>query len=228
MSLTDASEASRAPSFLRARNQMVDSQIRPVQVSDPRIIKAMRALPRERFVPAEAADLAYADRALSLGDGRVLMEPRITARLLQVAAPRAHQAALVVAAGTGYAAVLLAQLGLRVVALEQNSRLGQLGAALCAEFAPAIRFERGALAEGWRPGAPYDLILIDGAVSALPQSLAAQLSSGGRLATVLWPPGKVGVAVLAEPSSGGLRGRPQFDASTRLIPELVPPAVFDF
>ena len=212
----------------RARNYMVDSQIRPVQVSDLRILAAMRDVPRERFAPAAGAAVAYADRAVDLGDGRVLMEPRIIARMLQVAVPRGGETALVLAASSGYASVLLARLGVRVTALEQNPRLAEWGAGLCAELAPTVRYERGTLVEGWRAGAPYDLILIDGGVTALPSSLSAQLAPGGRVVAVVSPPGKVGVAVLAEASAGGLRGRPQFDAATPLIPELGPAPSFEF
>ena len=211
-----------------ARNRMVDTQIRPVQVHDPRIIKAMRELPRELFVPAASRDLAYADRGVKLGGGRVLMEPRIIARMLQVAVPLAGEKALVLAAGTGYGAALLAALGLQVIALEQDPGLAAEGARLCAVWAPGVRFEAGPLAAGWQPGAPYDLIVIDGAVRALPPALEAQLAPGGRLAAVLWPEDRVGTVVLAEASTHGLRARPQFDATTALIAELAPAPKFSF
>lgn len=211
-----------------ARNRMVDTQIRPVQVHDPRIIKAMRELPRERFVPAASVGLAYADRGVKLGAGRVLMEPRIIARMLQVALPRAGEKALVVAAGTGYGAALLAALGLRVTALEQDPGLAADGARICAEWAPGVRFEVGPLAAGWKAGAPYDLIVIDGAVRALPEALQAQLAPVGRLTAVLWPEGHVGTVVLAEASTHGLRSRAQFDATTALIAELAPAPKFTF
>ena len=211
-----------------ARNRMVDTQIRPVQVSNPRIIKAMRSLPRERFVPAGSAGLSYADRAVKLGGGRVLMEPRITGRMLQVAVPRSGEKALVVAAGTGYAAALLAMLGLDVIALEQDAELAARGARICSELGLAPRFVVGALAGGWPAEAPYSLILIDGAVRALPEALASQLAPEGRLAAVLWPEGRVATAILAEASTHGLRARPQFDAATALIPELAPAPQFSF
>ncbi len=211
-----------------ARNRMVDTQIRPVQVHDPRIIKAMRALPRERFVPAASRALAYADCGVKLGAGRVLMEPRIIARMLQVAVPHAGEKALVVAAGTGYGAALLAALGLHVTALEQDPGLAAEGARICAEWAPGVRFEVGPLTAGWKPGAPYDLIVIDGAVRALPAALEAQLTPAGRLAAVLWPEDRVGTVILAEASTHGLRARPQFDATTALIAELAPAPKFTF
>ena len=222
-----------APDFVQTRNRMVDSQIRPVQVSDARILKAMRELPRERFVPDGSAAIAYADRPVRLGaagqgPGRVLMEPRIIARMLQVAVPRSGEKVLVVAAGTGYAAALLAAMGLQVTALEQDPALAAEGSRICAILAPGVRFEVAPLATGWAAGAPYDLILIDGGVRALPEALAGQLSSSGRLAAVLVAEGRVGTVVLAEASTHGLRARPQFDATTALIPELAPEARFDF
>ncbi len=228
MSQSDAHPSPPTQEYVSARNQMVDSQIRPLQVNDARILKAMREVPRERFVPPAAAGFAYADRAVPLGGGRVLMEPRIIGRMLQVASPRAGERALVVAAGTGYAAVLLARLGLTVIALEQDAALAGRGAAICAALAPTIRFETGPLQAGWADASPYELILIDGAVRTLPPVLAGQLAAAGRLAAVLWPEAQVGTVVLAEASNGGLRGRPQFDASTPLIPELAPRPAFAF
>lgn len=217
-----------APDTAGARNRMVDTQIRPTQVSDPRILKAMRELPRERFVPAAAALLAYADRAVKLGDGRVLMEPRIIARMIQVAVPKAGERALVVGAGTGYAASLLTALGLRVTALEEDTGLAETGRQVCGALAPGVRYVVGPLIAGWPSEAPYDLILIDGAVRALPESLAGQLAPTGRVAAVLSPEGHVGTVVLAEPSMDGLRARPQFDAATPLIPQLLPALHFQF
>ena len=91
-----------AQAFAEARNRMVDSQIRPNKVTDPRIITAMRQLPRERFLPADLAPLAYADEDVPLGKGRVLLEPTVIARLVQLTSVVAGERALVVAAGTGY------------------------------------------------------------------------------------------------------------------------------
>ena len=214
--------------LVQARNRMVDTQVRPVQVSDPRIIKAMREVPRERFAPEGREALAYADIGVPLAAGRVLMEPRIIARLLQSAVPLGGERALVVGAGTGYSAVLLARLGVSVVALEQDAALAARGVILCKELAPTVRFVTGPLLDGFSSAAPYDFILIDGAVRILPDALTSQLAPGGRLAAVLWPQGRVGSGVLAEHSTHGLRARQQFDASTPLIPELVPAPRFSF
>ena len=105
--------------FDDARIRMVDSQIRPNKVTDSRILTAMRRLPRERFLPPELAVRAYSDEDVPLGNGRVLTEPMVIARLIQLAAPIPGESALVVAAGTGYGAAVLAGCGVRVVALEE-------------------------------------------------------------------------------------------------------------
>ena len=135
-----------------ARRRMVDTQVRPLQVSDPRILEAMRHLPRERFVPADRADSAYMDQDVPLGGGRVLTEPRVIARLLQVLVPLRGERALVVGAGTGYAACLIQALGATVVALEQNPELAATGRALLAELAPGVEYREGSLADGYPAG----------------------------------------------------------------------------
>lgn len=211
-----------------ARRRMVDTQIRPVQVSDPRIIEAMRTLPRERFVPADRAVVAYMDQDVPLGHGRVLTEPRVIARLVQVLVPRRGERALVVAAGTGYAACLLAALGVEVVALEQNQTLADWGRRLTAELAPGISYRTGALAQGCAEAGPYQLILIDGAVREIPGALAAQLAPAGRVAGVLARAGRVPTGFLAEASGKDLSIRPHFDAATPLLPELAPAPGFSF
>jgi protein-L-isoaspartate(D-aspartate) O-methyltransferase len=212
-----------------ARHRMVDTQLRPVQVNDQRVLHAMLELPRERFLPAEAAGSAYMDRSIPLSGGRVLTEPRVIARLIQSLVPLRGEKALVIGAGTGYAAAILERIGLAVVALEQQESLAAIGQAACAEFAPRVLYRHGPLAEGWASDGPYDVILIDGAVRSIPQALPAQLSPKGRVACVLKADARVPAAVLAEPSVGGrLRERFQFDAAVPLLPELAPPPGFSF
>ena len=125
-----------AQAFAETRNRMVDSQVRPNKVTDPRIIAAMRQLPRERFLPPRLAPLAYADEDVPLGEGRVLIEPTVIARLVQLTAIAAGERALVVAAGTGYGAALLAACGARVTALEEAAPLQAVARAVLAELAP--------------------------------------------------------------------------------------------
>ena len=217
------------PDFTESRDRMVDSQLRPNRVIDPRLLAAMRALPRERFLPPGLRALAYSDEDIPLGGGRVLLEPMVFARLVQLLAPAEGARALVVAAGVGYGAAVLAACGARVTALEEDRALAALAGPALAAVAPTVMLVSGPLAAGWPAGAPYDLILIEGAVREIPPALGAQLrADGGRLAAVLTGAGPMGRAVLAEPTPGGLRARPMFDCGTPPIPSLLPRPGFVF
>lgn len=212
-----------------ARKRMVDSQIRPNKVTDPRILAAMRHLPREKFLPEGAAALAYADEDVPLGNGRFMMEPMVLARLLQIAEPKEGERALVVAAGTGYGAAVLSQCGPRVTAVEEDPALLAIARDALGAEAPGVHLVSGALDAGWLAGAPYDIILIEGAVKAIPNAIAQQLKmSGGRVVTVISGPGRTNQAVLAEATSFGLRAQPVFDCGTPPLPSLLPAAEFVF
>jgi len=212
-----------------ARKRMVDSQIRPNKVADPRILAAMRHLPREKFLPEGAAALAYADEDVPLGNGRFMMEPMVLARLLQIAEPKEGERALVVAAGTGYGAAVMSQCGPRVTAVEEDPALLAIARDALGAEAPGVHLVSGALDAGWLAGAPYDIILIEGAVKAIPNAIAQQLKmSGGRVVTVISGPGRTNQAVLAEATSFGLRAQPVFDCGTPPLPSLLPAAEFVF
>jgi protein-L-isoaspartate(D-aspartate) O-methyltransferase len=230
-------DSTPAPDYAAARDVMVDGLLRPNRVTDQRVLLAMRTLPRERFVPHALAPLAYIDGDLALGGGRVLMNPLVLARLVQLAAPRPGETALVVGAGAGYGATVLAACGAQVTALEENPALIELSARAGAAADAGIQFAAGRLADGWPERAPYDLIIIEGAVGAVPDRIGRQVARNGRLVTVLAAPGAGaagggiaggGVAVLAEPSAGGLSIRPAFDANTPCLPELLPARGFSF
>ena len=180
---------------------MVSSQLRTNNVSDPRIVAAMEAVARERFVPAERAALAYVDVPVPLGNGRALNAPLATARLIAESGVKAGEKVLIVGAATGYAAALLAELGARVTALEvDESLLASARKALAKVH--GVSLVSGRLEAGWRKGAPYDVILIDGAIEALPEVFAAQLSAGGRLLTGLVDKGVTRLALGRKAGSG--------------------------
>jgi protein-L-isoaspartate(D-aspartate) O-methyltransferase len=215
--------------FADPRNRMVDSQVRPNKVTDPRILAAMRALPRERFLPPALASLAYADEDVPLGNGRVLMEPMLTARLIQLIAPIAGERALLVACGVGYGAAVLAACGVRVTALEEDAALLAVAHTALAAFAPGVNLVAGPLAAGWPSEAPYDIVLIEGAVAVPPQTILAQLRlEAGRLVTVIRGAAGHGQAVRGETTQAGLRLRTEFDCATPPIPALLPAPVFTF
>jgi protein-L-isoaspartate(D-aspartate) O-methyltransferase len=221
--------ASRNAAFAIARGLMVDGQVRPNKVTDPRVIGAMRRIRRERFVPPQAFPIAYTDQEVPLGGGRTLLQPMVIARLVQLAAAVEGERALVVGAGPGYGAALLAACGAQVVALEEDEALLATARTVLPEEAPRVEIVAGTLAEGWPAGAPYDLILIEGAVRAIPPLLAPQLRPGtGRLIAVSAPAGAVPRAVIAEASPIGLHAQPVFDCAAALIPQLLPPKSFEF
>ena len=205
--------------FAEARNCMVDSQVRPNKVTDPRIIAAMRRIPRERFLPPQLAARAYVDEDVPLGGGRYLIEPMVIARLAQLTAAAAGERALVVAAGTGYGAALLAACGARVTALEDDLSLQAIAHRVLAELAPSVSLVAGPMTTGWSPAAPYDVILIEGAVQEIPQAIGDQLhQQSGRLVTICAGSARLGQAVLAEATPAGLRTQPIFDCATPPIP----------
>lgn len=221
--------ATPATDYARARENMVVGQLTPARLRDARIIDAMRHLPRERFVPAAQAAIAYADRDVPLGGGRVLMEPRIIARLLQILMPRRGERALVVGAGAGYGAAVLAMLGLAVTALEEDASLLDLARAATADLAAPIAFRQGPIAAGLPGEAPFAVALVEGAVELIPPAVAALVAaSGGRLATVLAPPGETGRGVLAEQAGAAFRTWPHFDAATAVLPGFTIPPAFRF
>ncbi len=215
--------------FADPRKRMVDSQVRPNKVTDPRILAAMRAIPRERFLSPELAPLAYADEDVKLGNGRVLMAPMLTARLIQLIAPAAGERALVVAAGVGYGAAVLAACGMRVTALEEDEALLAVARTALAAVSPGVNLVAGPLAAGWPAEAPYDIVFIEGAVAAPPPAIVAQLrQEAGRLVTVIRAAAGPGQAVQGETTQAGLRLWPEFDCATPPIPALLPAPAFTF
>jgi protein-L-isoaspartate(D-aspartate) O-methyltransferase len=200
---------------------MVESQLRPVGVTDPAVIEAMAEVERERFVPDEARPLAYGDRAVPLGDGRFLAAPSVLGRLLTEMAPAPGERALVVGAGTGYSAAVMARMGLDVVALESSGSL----AARARELGTAV--VEGPLEAGWRKGAPYRHILIDGAIETIPDPIVDQLDEGGRLGTALFDR-SVTRLIVGRKSGGAFGYLSLADAGTPALPGFARPRAFTF
>lgn len=202
-----------------ARRNMVEGQLRTNEVADPRLIEAIEAVPRERFVPERYRGVAYVDEDLEIAPGRYLMEPMVLARLLQAAEPKPEDVALEVGCGTGYAAVLLSHLVTTVVALECDPGLAAEADRLTTELgADNVAVVLGALAEGHPQQAPYDVILLSGAVPDLPETLTRQLAEGGRLLVVVRKPGQVGRATLVARRHGNLSRWVLFDAAVPPLP----------
>lgn len=161
------------------RAAMIDSQLRTNDVIDPAVVAAMAAEPREAYVPAALASVAYMDRAIALGEGRALNPPLVTGRILVAAAIHPGARVLLIGAATGYTAALLAELGAEVHAVEEQADL--IAAARGAATNAKIHWIEGPLNAGAPGAAPFDRIIIDGAIETLPDALVAQLADGGRL-----------------------------------------------
>jgi protein-L-isoaspartate(D-aspartate) O-methyltransferase len=207
--------------FSAMRAAMVSNQLRTNKVSDPRIVAAMKAVARERFVPAERAALAYIDVPIPLANGRALNSPLVTARLIAEAGIEPGEKVLLVGAATGYAAALLAELGAKLTALEVDVSLSAIGKSA------GISSVTGPLEAGWRKNAPYDVILIDGAVEGIPTAIAAQLADGGRLLTGLVDKGVTRLA-LGRKSGTGVGLVSFADLEAVRLPGFAPPASFSF
>ena len=212
--------------FAAARRHMVDGQVRTADVTDHRIISAMLDVPREAFVPAQSAGLAYLDLGLPVGGGRCLLKPVVLARLIQAAELELTDRVLVVGCTTGYAAAVVARIAGEVVALEQDDTLAPAARANLAAY-PNITVASGRLVEGWARNAPYDAILIDGAVELLPDAFRQQLKDGGRLVCVLGGRPQPS-AMLYRRSGAELGGRAIFDAAASLLPGFAKTPVFAF
>jgi protein-L-isoaspartate(D-aspartate) O-methyltransferase len=214
--------------YAAARQNMIDSQIRTSKVTDSAVIAALAALPRELFVAESHRKLAYIDRPVPLGAGRRMMEPMYLARLLQVADLQPKAKALVVGAGTGYGAAIISKLAAKVVALESAPELAaKMRANLAGLGIGNVTVVEGDLAAGRPKEAPFDFILIDGAVEILPDALTAQLAEGGMLATVVMKD-SIGQGVLIAKADGVLTRREIFDAETDVLPGFTRPQRFIF
>jgi protein-L-isoaspartate(D-aspartate) O-methyltransferase len=161
------------------RQTMVDTQLKTVGVTDAAVLAAFADIPREPFLQPALAGLAHADAAHAVAPGRHLLAPLALALLLQHAAVRPCDRALVVGSATGYSAAVLARMGAQVTALDDDAAL------IAMALAAGVATQSGPLDQGWAAGAPYDLILFEGAIAAVPPAIAAQLAPGGRIAAVL-------------------------------------------
>ena len=209
------------PNYAGARRLMIESQLRPQGVTDHGVLEAMERVEREAFVPAAVRPLAYIDRSLALGGGRFLSPPAVLGQLLTQMAPMAGERALVVGAGSGYSAAILAAIGLEVIALESDRDLAATARTLGREVI------EGPLEAGHAAGAPYSLILIDGAVEFIPQALIDQLADGGRLGTALVERGITRLIVGRK--AGGAFGHLSIgDAGVAALPGFARPRTFTF
>lgn len=212
--------------FARARDTMVESQVRTADVTDPGIAHAMRTLPRERFVPAQKRAIAYGDLEVEVAPGRFLMRPRDLAKLLQSLAPQPHERALEIAGATGYGAAVLATICKEVIAHDIDPDLSfATRAALESCGLTNTKTVTTAAAQGWRDDGPYDVILLNGAAEVVPEAWLEQLAPGGRLGVIVRQ-GAAGSARIYTRADDAVAYRTAFDAAPPVVAGLLKPAVF--
>ncbi len=209
------------------RLNMVESQVRTNDVTDVRIHLAMREILRERFVPGAKRALAYAESVVEVVPGRFLLDPRTFSKLAQLAEITPADTILDVACASGYSSAVLAQLGAKVIALEEDAELVRIASDVLPTIGTNVTVVQGKLSDGYRAGAPYDVVFINGAVETVPESLKAQLAEGGRLVAVIrkGPQGRAHVFVREH---GRVGGRPDFDANVPVLQGFREPAGFVF
>jgi protein-L-isoaspartate(D-aspartate) O-methyltransferase len=210
--------------FSTARLKMVDGQVRTNDVTDRSILDAMLSLPRERFVPEDRQALAYLDLDLDVSEGgpvkRYLIKPMLTAKLLQAAEIAAADKVLVVGCATGYTAGLVAMLGATVTATESDSRLVEKGKKILAALGESATFKAGEAIDGDPAGAPFDVIVLNGATEVAPGKLYQQLRDGGGRLVGIFATTTPSRAVIATRWHGEVGDRPLFDAVAPTLPGL--------
>ncbi len=216
------------------RLNMVESQVRPSDVTDRRIPRAMQAVPREAFVSAARRSLAYLDIDLPLdvpgqgNTGRVLLAPRTFAKLLQLASIEPTAIVLDIGCGTGYSSAILARLAQTVVALEHDMALVQEATRVLQSLGvDTVAVVQGDLTAGYPAEGPFDAIIIEGAVSAVPEAVLEQLKDGGRLVAIL-SDGRTSRALVWQRTGSAISASDGFDATAPYLPGFEPVQRFVF
>ncbi len=204
--------------FATRRVMMVDTQVRPSDVTKFPIIDAMLTVPRETFVPDDKREAAYVGENLALAPGRVVLEARTLAKLLDALDVQPDELVLDVGCGLGYSAAVIARLAETVVAVEEDERLAaDAQRILSEEGVDNAVVVTGSLAEGSAKCAPYDVITLEGGVEVMPEPLLTQLKDGGRIGAIFMD-GAVGTAKIGYKIDGRMTWRPVFNAAAPVLP----------
>ena len=204
--------------FAKRRETMVDTQVRPSDVTKFPIIDAMLTVPREMFVPNERRDAAYVGDNLDIGNGRIVIDPRVLAKILEAIDIQPDEMVLDVGAGLGYTSAVIARLAEAVIALEEQSELAsEAERALSEVGADTVAVVEGPLAEGAAQHGPYDAIVVGGAVEHIPAALTDQLKDGGRIVAIFLE-GALGKVKVGYRIDGAVTWRFAFNAGAPVLP----------
>lgn len=203
--------------FAARRVMMVDTQVRPSDVTKYPVIGAMLAVPREVYVPPERREVAYLGENLHLSADRVLLEPRTLAKMLDALEIGTDELVLDVGAGLGYSSAVIGRMAQTVIALETGEWAATAAATLAAQGADNVVVVEGDLTAGAPAHAPYDVIVIEGGIVELPLDLVAQLRQGGRIAA-LFMQGELGIVRIGTKKGDGILWRDAFNAAAPVLP----------
>lgn len=204
-------------SYSDRRVMMVDTQVRPSDVTKFPIIDAMLSVPREGYVPDTLRELAYLGENVDLGGGRVMLEPRTMGKMLDALDIAPGEMVLDIGCGLGYSTAILARLAEAVVAVEEDGMAQDAQANLSERGVDNAAVMEGALAEGAAKHGPYDVIMIEGGVGTLPDAIADQLKDGGRIAAIFMD-GALGECRVGQKLDGHVNWRSAFNASAPVLP----------
>lgn len=202
--------------FAARRTVMVDTQVRPNDVTKFPIIEAMLAIPREAFVPAPRREAAYVGENVDLGGGRVLLEPRNFAKMLDALDIQPNDLVLDIGVGYGYSAAVIARMAEAVVAVETADMAPRAEASLSVNDVDNVAVVTGPLAEGAAKHGPYDAIVIEGGVEQVPAAIAAQLKEGGRIGAIFMQ-GALGTVRIGRRIDGTVVWRDSFNAAAPML-----------
>ena len=204
--------------YAAQRRMMVDTQIRPADVTKFPIIDAMLTVPRENFVPDAARETAYMDGLVRLGAGRAILEPRTLAKMLDALDIQRNELVLDLGCGLGYSSAVIARMAEAVVALEEDEAMAaEAEAALAEADADNVAVVTGPLAAGAAKHGPYDAIILQGAAEVMPEGLTDQMKDGGRIACVFME-GALGVCRIGHKNAGAVDWRYAFNGAAPVLP----------
>lgn len=214
--------------FAQRRTMMVDTQVRPSDVTKCPIINAMLSVPREAFVPDHLREAAYIGENVDLGGGRVVLDARTLSKMLDALDIQPDELALDIGSALGYSAAVIAHMAEAVVAVEEDPDFAQEAQSLLPELgADNVAVHQGPLAQGAAAHGPFDVIVIEGAVETLPEALTDQLKDGGRMA-VLFMEGTLGSVRIGYKIGGQMNWRFAFNAGAPVLPGFERQAAFTF
>lgn len=206
------------PDFAQLRTTMVDTQVRPSDVTKYSVLDALLSVPRERFVPATKKDVAYAGEHIDLGGGRVVLDPRVFAMLLDALDIKSDELVLDIGAGLGYSSAVIARMAEAVVAVEEDADMAKAAAeTLSDEGSDNVIVENAPLSDGNAQHGPFDVMVVQGGVEALSATLTDQVKDGGRIGCIFLD-GALGIAKVGYKLDGKINWRMAFNATAPMLP----------